>query len=549
MDPLSEVLRYHERTKHHLDRYACSLGYLDWENQPDPFRRFEGAPIVPLEEVAGDDGPTFDDVIRGSLRPASLDARFVSRFLLDSLALSAWKEFRGNRWSLRVNPSSGNLHPTEGYLLCGPVKGLTEVGGVFHYSPWLHALERRAELSTHAWSSLSRGLPAGAFLVGLTSIHWREAWKYGERAYRYCQHDVGHAIGALAVAAAVLGWRVQVLEGATDAEVASLLGVRDQVGIEREHPDALLAVYPAGAEVEGLWQWHPSAEALAGISGWIGAPNTLSAEHHDWAIIDEVSQAATKDAPLSGARVTFDARPDELARPAGARAIIRQRRSAVDMDAITSMPRESFFSMLRRTLPAGNPTAFGALPWSPAVHLAIFVHRVNDLSPGLYLLTRNEGASSALRAALRENFSWERPEGCPADLPLWRLVSADAREGAQTVSCHQAIASDGAFALGMLAEFEPRLQVHGSWFYRRLFWECGLIGQVLYLEAEAAGLRATGIGCFFDDAMHSVLGLQDRAFQSLYHFTVGGPVEDTRLRTEPPYRHRQEALRELGLTP
>ena len=36
--------------------------------------------------------------------------------------------------------------------------------------------------------------------------------------------------------------------------------------------------------------------------------------------------------------------------------------------------------------------------------------------------------------------------------------------------------------------------------YRRLFWECGLIGQVLYLEAEAAGVRGTGIGCFYDDA-------------------------------------------------
>ena len=43
----------------------------------------------------------------------------VSRLFEDSLALSAWKEHRGHRWSLRVNPSSGNLHPTEGYLLCG----------------------------------------------------------------------------------------------------------------------------------------------------------------------------------------------------------------------------------------------------------------------------------------------------------------------------------------------------------------------------------------------------------------------------------------------
>ena len=58
---------------------------------------------------------------------------------------------------------------------------------------------------------------------------------------------------------------------------------------------------------------------------------------------------------------------------------------------------------------------------------------------------------------------------------------------------------------------------------------------MLYLEAEAAGVRATGIGCYFDDPVHRVFGLGGLAFQSLYHFTVGGPVEDARLTTLAPY--------------
>ena len=62
-----------------------------------------------------------------------------------------------------------------------------------------------------------------------------------------------------------------------------------------------------------------------------------------------------------------------------------------------------------------------------------------------------------------------------------------------------------------------------------------MLGQVLYLEAEAAGVRGTGIGCYFDDAFHELLGLRDRTFQDLYHFTVGGPVDDPRLITLPPY--------------
>ncbi len=67
----------------------------------------------------------------------------------------------------------------------------------------------------------------------------------------------------------------------------------------------------------------------------------------------------------------------------------------------------------------------------------------------------------------------------------------------------------------------------------------GLIGQVLYLEAEAAGVRSTGMGCYFDDLMHQLLdmNLADDAWQSLYHFTVGGALEDERLTTLPAYDH------------
>jgi nitroreductase len=87
----------------------------------------------------------------------------------------------------------------------------------------------------------------------------------------------------------------------------------------------------------------------------------------------------------------------------------------------------------------------------------------------------------------------------------------------------------------MLADFDRSLQEFGPAFYRHLFWESGVVGQMLYLGAEAAGVRGTGIGCFYDDPVHDALGLSGHTFQSLYHFTIGIPVEDTRLTTEPGY--------------
>jgi nitroreductase len=67
--------------------------------------------------------------------------------------------------------------------------------------------------------------------------------------------------------------------------------------------------------------------------------------------------------------------------------------------------------------------------------------------------------------------------------------------------------------------------------------EAGLVGHYLYLESEVVGMRSTGIGCFFDDPVHELLGLQDSKYQSIYHFTIGDPVVDSRISTLPPYHH------------
>jgi hypothetical protein len=122
-------------------------------------------------------------------------------------------------------------------------------------------------------------------------------------------------------------------------------------------------------------------------------------------------------------------------------------------------------------------------------------------------------------------------------LPLFILARRDLRDTARLISCHQEIAADGAFGLGMIADFGATIRERGPWWYRQLHWEAGVLGHVLYLGAEAAGVRGTGIGCYFDDAFHDLLRLSSDTFQDLYHFTIGGPVEDARLTTLPPYAH------------
>ncbi|MFM1892300.1 MAG: hypothetical protein RLZ44_1377 [Pseudomonadota bacterium] len=527
---LEPVRAYHALSKHRPDRYAPGPGHLDWANQPDPFRRFAGCETVALPLLADRPSPRFAALAQPPQTPAVLDRAGVAQLFELALGLSAWKAAGPSRWALRCNPSSGNLHPTEGYLVCPGLPDLAP--GLYHYDSYRHCLERRAALAADEhW----RAACAGNLLVGLSGIHWREAWKYGARAWRYCQHDAGHAIGALRYAAATLGWGARLLTAPGDAEIAALLGLdrsADFLGAEPEAAELLLVIGPRPGAADPGAQLTPPPSAV-----WQGRANRLSSAQVDWPQIGAVAAATGKprSAPCSEPPLPLPP-PAATAGDMSAVDLIRRRRSAVAFDGRTRMPAQAFFALLDALLPRADRAPWDVLPWQPRIHPVLFVHRVEGLAAGLYALPRSPAAADRLRGALSAEFGWEPVAGAPAQLPLHRLLAGDSRDLARALACHQDIAADSCFALAMLGDFEASL-ARGPHWYRWLFWEAGLLGQVLYLQAEALGLRGTGIGCYFDDAVHQVLGLADDRWQDLYHFTVGSPVEDQRLRTEPPYAH------------
>jgi nitroreductase len=431
--------------------------------------------------------------------------------------------------------------------------------GVYHYAPKEHALEFRAEMEAAKLARLFQPFPVNAFVFGLTSVPWREAWKYGERAFRYCHHDVGHAIGTARIAAAALGWKAVLLDGCDQDTVGALLGTQraqDYSEAEREHPDCLMLVWPPEQQRQRSPRtiplyFEPSDMSRLTQTTWRGRGNRLSADHGvHWDIIDTVGERSWKTScdrlavPWDGDPPTGrDAADAATGTEARAAQIIRQRRSAVAFDGKTSISSTAFFTMLARIMPRAEraqldrPMPWDVWPYQPGIHLMLFVHRIDGLTPGLYFLLRDPRKLPFVRRSMNSELDWQPAPGSPEHLPLYWLLEGDAKRLATQVSCHQDIAGDGAFSFGMLAEFEGPLRERGPWWYPRMFWEAGLLGQVLYLEAEAAGVRATGIGCFFDDPVHEIVAVNGLSLQSLYHFTIGGPVEDRRLLTLPAYGH------------
>ncbi len=534
-----QVVHYHETTKHQPRRSAKSLGFMDWANQPNPFRFFENSPLLRLPFIQEDSKAPHQNLFSpDNSPPQPYSLKMVAAIAELSLALSAWKVVPGSKWSLRINPSSGNLHPTESYWLLPETQSLPE--GFYHYDPFSHGMALRTQWDPSLRQIITNEFDSEGFFVILTSIFLRESWKYGERAYRYCNHDVGHALAALSFAANLQGWQVTALHETDDESLQKMLGL-DRFQLpegEQEEPDVVCWFHPRGTNSPGMKIPESIINTLS-TSDLVGTPEPLTQSIHPWPIIKQTAETCVKPQtePIIVKYPGFE--PLNLPEtPLSAATIIRTRRSAVSFDPQKSeMSLVHFLGMLDATLPRPNIAPFYLEIGHPQVHLFVFVHRVTGLEPGLYVFIRDPAFKSELKQKTKPEFLWQVVDH---KVSFFLLQTGDMQDLAARLSCQQEIAGESAFSLGMVAHFSENLQKK-PYLYKHLFWETGMIGQVLYLQAEAYGFRGTGIGCFFDDLMHNVCGFKDNHFQSLYHFTIGYPVDDSRISTQPPYFHLQES--------
>ena len=486
---------YHESTKHSVESLRRQAHVLDWANMPDPFRHYEGVPVLDLPA----DPPVFEtralEVLHDISGNTSADdgPGFLSGLLFYSAAISASKRVpsTGYRYALRVNPSSGNLHPTEFHFI---TRGLKEwPDGLYHYRPSAHMVEQRAlgDIGRNCGGS------SAPIVFVLTSIAWREAWKYRDRAYRYCLLDIGHAWQALALAARAAGCDSFARGHFQDDSVASFCRLH-----EDEWP--MLIVELRGGSI-------PLREPDASETVWYsGHANQLSPEQIPYQRIDGIHCSTTlgndawrcmstsDPAPVGSGQIKLPP-PAASSLPFGE--AVRKRRSALDF--IGGMQSISLGQLSAILATTGVPL-FADFSGSRFIQLYLYVHRVDGLEPGVY------------------RFWPERGE-------LERIQSGDQRVVAAGLSLGQDLAGNACVAFSMIGDLERATRAHGDRGYRYVHFEAGAIGQRLYLAAEAFGLGATGIGAFYDDEVHRYLNLTPRRGQVVYHFAIGHPIPDPRL--------------------
>jgi SagB-type dehydrogenase family enzyme len=170
---------YHATTKHSYNSVRTNPNRIEWEDQPNTYKNYPN-----------------------EYKKIKLDVKNAEdSFLYHIAGLTAKKSYPSGEYYLRINPSAGALYPNELYFQVRGVAGKED--GIYHYEVNTSSLtflqKINAEEGLEPYFGMSTAMQGYLFLV--SAIYYRSAWKYKNRAFRYCLLDAGHLLGSIEASA------------------------------------------------------------------------------------------------------------------------------------------------------------------------------------------------------------------------------------------------------------------------------------------------------------------------------------------------------------
>jgi SagB-type dehydrogenase family enzyme len=471
---------YHNGTKHSPESLRSSRHYLDWPNQPLPFKVYTTLPPIPLPvESVPPPVPALGAVV--DPRPeACLDRAPDLRTLATLFGLSAGitkrRTFPGGAFHFRAAACTGALYHIELYLVCGELPDLP--AGVYHFGVHDFALRRLRpgdfrEILVRATGGEPH-VAASPAVVILTTTYWRNAWKYQARAYRHAFWDGGTILANLLAVAAAQALAARLVCGFADAEVNRLLDVNP----EREAAIALVCLgrgmkislrdspeagplelpterlSPREVDYPAIRMMHAASSLVSEeVSTWRGSPPA-------WA-------------PPKPAGRMHALRPrGETDLPADSIENVIRRRGSTRVFAREPLRLQQLSTLLERAT-RDIPADFLGEPGSTLNRLYLIVHAVEGLPSGAYVFHREP-------------------------LSLEMLKEGNFRREAGYLGLEQELPADASVNVYFLADLPPILERFGNRGYRAAQLEAAIRAGKLYLAAYAQGLGATGL-TFYDD--------------------------------------------------
>ena len=222
------ALTYHEATKHSEISIGTASHYLDWDNRPSQFKEYRSLPSIALPRDFPSPTENSLKAIRGQLNSKNsgqvgLDT--LAEVLFYSGGLTRKVRIGREFHYMRAASATGALYPIELYVISGQVPGLDP--GVYHFNPLHFSLVklREGDYRTTLENAGSSGSSSAPFTIALTSLAWRNAWKYVARSYRHWFWDSGVIAANLLATTNAAGLSVKLDLGFVDSEVDGLLAL------------------------------------------------------------------------------------------------------------------------------------------------------------------------------------------------------------------------------------------------------------------------------------------------------------------------------------
>src|SRR6266852_3853026 len=477
---LDAAWRYHNTTKHSYASVHNNLHFLDWVNQPFPFKAYTALDPLPLPREVRQTGVAALSAMAESIHPGASavpDLEALAQLLYLTAGITRHRKHPGGDIYFRAAACTGALYEVEVYFVCGNLADLE--AGVYHFAPAEFALRRLRVGDYRSVLSEATGGETAIFHAPLTIIctctYWRNAWKYQARTYRHFGWDNGTLLANLLAVAPALGMPAKVICGFVDADVNRLVDVDP----EREVAFSLVAlghvaalaqhaaselpalhletvplsrnetVYPAMREMHAASSLHSAEE----VEIWRGRTTTTKLPPPTGPIVQLH--------PASDAEMPRDPIEQVILRCGSAR---RFAQVPIELAQLSTM-----LDRASRGIPADFLETQGTL----LNHLYLIVNAVEGVDPGAYAFHRDRNALECLKAG---NF----------------------RAQAGHLGLDQQLPAEAAAAIFFLADLQIVLERFGNRGYRAAQLEAGILSGKLYLAAYAQRASATGL-TFYDD--------------------------------------------------
>ncbi|MDA4123278.1 MAG: SagB/ThcOx family dehydrogenase [Thaumarchaeota archaeon] len=529
--PGSKASEYHEATKHSEVSVRTSGHYLDWDNKPSPFKVYTA---LPLQDLPTDFlKPALNALIAISTVPkdkdsAAMGVDTLAELLFFSAGITREVKVQGRgTFYFRAAPATGALYPIELYVVCKKLEGLE--AGVYHFSPGDFSLSRlrggdwTRTLSSYA--GLRPDISAAPASIVLTSMAWRNSWKYQARSYRHWFWDGGVIAANLLATASSAGLRSSVVLGFEDEAVNRLLGLRAR-------KEAAIAICPLGMSASASGQpaggrspdelpppIDPDFLPLSRTE--VESPDVWEA--HEASGLRDFSEVITwtksreerapsPTAPLSDRSYPLERtlqRPDEG--PDLAQAILRRgstRRFSPEPITYEQLSNVLYYST--RGVPLGLPSR------ETLLETYLISNAVKGLPNGSYRLDRASGSLEQLR-------------------------SGEFRDVGGYLCLGQPLFTGASAVLFLMTELGEDLRLLGDRGYRAAQFEAGVAAGRMYLASYAQGMGASGT-TFYDDQVTEFFSPSASKMTPMMALGIGVPGYRARFGRVLPKRLTREQM-------